>query len=181
MIPDLTDAGLLPVGRFQCTMDEVQRRFVSDEEFGTSTTRADIWAKFQVLVARAKNEKAKIPSAFVSGTFVTSKIDPSDIDASLLVDSSRVTNDQTRGRIQTAIEVAGDQFKLDVFPIWWSPEPVDGGSLALTNEANVYLRDRGLWDDLWQRNVAKAERRPFQRHHAFPQRGYLEVMIDGYR
>lgn len=181
MIPDLTDAGLLPVGRFQCTMDEVERRFVWDAAFQTSTTRADIWTKFQVLVARAKNEKAKIPSAFVSGTFVTSKIDPSDIDASLLVDASRITSDQTRGKIDAAIALAADQFKLDVFLVWWSPEPVHAGSGALANEANVYLRDRGLWDDLWQRNVAKTERNPFQRHHAFPQRGYLEVMIDGYR
>lgn len=181
MIPDLTEDGLLPVGRFQCTMDEVEQRFVNDEAFQDSETRRDIWTKFGVLLARAKNEKAKIPSAFVSGTFVTNKIDPSDIDASLLVDSSRVTNDQIRGRIQTAVDVAAQTFKLDVVSIWWSPQPVQFGWLGISQEAKLYVGQRGLWDDLWQRNVPKAERDPFQRHHAFPKRGYLEVMIDGYR
>lgn len=65
--------------------------------------------------------------------------------------------------------------QVDAFLIPWHPDGTElGGSPR-------YATERTRWDDFWQRKVAKADRNPPQRWHAMPVRGYVEVIIDGYR
>jgi len=65
--------------------------------------------------------------------------------------------------------------QVDAFLIQWHPTGTQlGGDPS-------YVGQRGTWDDFWQRKVAKPDRNPPQRAHAMPVRGYLEVIIDGYK
>lgn len=181
MIPDLTDEGLLPIGRFQCTMDEVEAVFVKGQRFAGSATREDVWMGIHAFLAEMADLRARIPATFLGGSFTTGKLDPDDGDLSPLIDMSRIQSDTTRRVVLETVKAAKSNLKLDVFPIRWRPEDISLTPVVRTQAVQEYLLDRGQWDDFWQRRVAREDRSAFVRTHAFPARGYLEVIIDGYR
>ncbi|ASE10959.1 Uncharacterised protein [Kocuria rhizophila] len=48
MLPALDEqTGLLPLGRFAASMDEIKSHYVDDLRFAESTTRAEIWQHFE--------------------------------------------------------------------------------------------------------------------------------------
>lgn len=181
LIPQLTAQGLLPVGRFQCTQAEVQAAFVAAPPFAASTTRSDVWARIEALLAEVSALRVRMPAAFLAGSFTTSVLNPADGDLSPIIDASRIQSDTTRRALATVIREAKRTLDLDVIPIFWTPVAI-GTAAALSSDrvAQVYASERGRWDDFWQRHVPKAQRSPFQRDHAHPKRGYLEVIVDGY-
>ncbi len=182
MIPEFTGAGLLPVGRFQCTMDEAQAAFVDAPRFAESTTRADVWNRIQALLQELAALRARVPSMFLSGSFTTATLDPADGDISPLIDVSRIQSDGTWRAVSELLDRAKPTLHLDVLPVFWVPEALgSAAALAGSPQARQYVCDRGRWDDFWQRYVPKLERDPFARAHAFPKRGYVEVIVDGYR
>ena len=126
-----------------------------------------------------KSLPCAIPSVFVGGTFATTKPNPSDIDITFLVDRDSIAQLFSMQSIQDALKVikAITNGKVDGYAIPWVPfnNPVS------TVPEREYLAQRGWWDDWWQRDVLKADRTVFDRIHSFPKRGYLEVIIDGYR
>ncbi len=148
---------------------------VAGEAFAASTTREAVWSNFLTVVALIGRKKVRVPAAFVGGSFVTSVIDPSDVDAAIVIDSSRITNPTTLTAVRQIVHEPKSQgLQVDSFLILWSPDGSHGGQEA------SYLSERGKWDDFWQRSVAKKDRLPSQRSHAMPKRGYLEVVLDGY-
>jgi hypothetical protein len=177
-IPKLTSEGDLPRGRFCATMDTVQARFVADEAYEGSTTRGQVWSDFNDLLELIRRKKVRVPAAFLGGSFVTSKLDPSDVDAALIIDASRISDPNTFADLKAIVDdPKASGLQVDAFLIQWYP---DGSELGGGNQV-AYAKQRSKWDDFWQRKVAKADRRPPQRHHAMPVRGYVEVVIDGYR
>ena len=181
MIPQFTDGGLLPVGRFQCSMDEVHSCFVAAERFATSTTRADVWNRIGGFLAEMAHLRARIPAMFLGGSFISGNVDPDDGDLSPLIDMSRIQSDNTRRAIFQAIANSKAVLNLDIFPIRWVPEDISRAQGLGAPGVEDYLKDRGQWDDFWQRQVPHRDRSAFVRSHAFPVRGYLEVIVDGYR
>lgn len=73
----LQDNGLLEPGLHDVTVDDIQDCFV--KQFGTSQRRKDI---FESLVVFLENlmENYRIYEVWVDGSFVTSKINPNDVD-----------------------------------------------------------------------------------------------------
>lgn len=176
-IPGLTSEGDLPRGRFCASVDDVHQRFVTDGVYAGSTTREQVWSDFMDLVDLIRRLRVRVPAAFLGGSFVTSKMDPSDVDAALIFDASRITSPPTFAQVNKVVTEAKvvNGLQVDAFLIPWHPDgTLDGGRPD-------YLRERGKWDDFWQRKVAKADRYPPQRSHSMPVRGYVEVIIDGYR
>ena len=176
-IPALTGAGDLPRGRFCASLDDVEKRFVTDALYKESTTREQVWQDFNDLVGLIHDKKVRVPAVFLGGSFVTNKTDPSDVDAALIVDTSKITNPATFAAVKKIVQdpKKNPGLQVDALLIQWHPD----GSEAGGNPS--YLPSRGRWDDFWQRKVAKADRNPPQRWHAMPVRGYLEVIIDGYK
>ena len=81
MLPPLNDAGLLPPGIHQSTLEELRGRFA---RFQQSDRRPQLWAGFEQFVREAK--ACGLASVIlVNGSFVTSKPDPNDIDVILVV------------------------------------------------------------------------------------------------
>lgn len=128
------------------------------------------------LVQLIHDERVRVPAAFIGGGFSTTAMHPSDVDTSLIVDDSRISNPRTYSKV--AGLAAGTKttlgLQLDAFVIPWHPDGTEPGGNP------KYFPARGKWDDFWQRKVAKLDRDPPQRRHAMPVRGYLEVLIDGY-
>jgi hypothetical protein len=177
VIPDFTGEGDLPRGRFCASMEEVEERFVDDDEFEASTTRAQVWSDFTDLIDLIRKKKVRVPAAFLGGSFVTNEPNPSDVDAALFIDTSKISNPATLAAVKKIVAdpKTTPGLQVDAFLIQWHPDGTEGGGDP------HYLPQRGRWDDFWQRKVLKADRNPPQRTHSMPVRGYLEVIIDGYR
>lgn len=73
-----------------------------------------------------------------------------------------------------------DGLNVDVFLVLWHPDGTEMGGGGREGQMR-YAASRGKWDDFWQRKVDKADRATPQRSHSMPVRGYVEVVIDGYR
>ena len=177
VIPGLDDRGLLPPGRYRATTEEVETTFISAPAYGASTTRRVVWDDFLHLVELLRAKHVRLPAAFLGGSFTSSDVDPSDVDVTLLYDSSKI---QSQALYAEILRITDDPkgnlgLQVDAFTIPWWPEGDD------RMMRSAYLCDRGRWDDFWQRHVPKSERFPPQRAHAMPVRGYLEVLLDGYR
>jgi hypothetical protein len=175
LIPDFEQSGNLPRGRFCTTVQEVHDELVKGRGFAASTTRDSVWEDFTLLVDLIRRKRVRVPAAFIGGGFVTKSLNPDDIDAAILIDTSRITNPSTLTAVRQIVSNPKAQgLKVDAFLIQWHPDGTENG------RDPSYLASRGKWDDFWQRDVAKADRVPPQRSHAMPVRGYLEVILDGY-
>src|SRR5687768_4916634 len=73
---------LLPGGFHSLTVAELRARCVDD--FPLSKTRPKIMASLEAAIARVK--AANIPAdLWIDGSFITRKIDPSDVDLAIIV------------------------------------------------------------------------------------------------
>lgn len=164
MIPPLDPlTGALPLGRHLASLNEVQQRFA------TTQYREVIWKDF-LKVTTMVGHIASIAAVWLSGSYLTSKDQPSDIDSVYWVYSDyNPTRMAALNSLPSALRAS--QFRVDGFPVVYDPVPG-----ATDRVPSGYLRDRGYWDDLWGRlrdldpEVDKLCRR-----------GYLEVIIDGYQ
>lgn len=176
-IPALTTSGDLPRGRYCASVDDFEKRFVTDPAYEESKTRTQVWSDFNDLVELIKRLRVRVPAAFIGGGFVTATVDPSDIDAALFIDMSKITKPETFEAVAEYVDDPKNDrgLQFDAFLIPWHPTGTQEGGHP------QYLPARGTWDDFWQRKVAKADRDPHQRSHAMPVRGYVEVIVDGYK
>lgn len=76
MIPAFEDgASSLVVGRYLTTVEEVRERFVTDDRFTGSTTRASIWDEWEQATAVLR-EAVPVAQVWLAGSFTTTKLDP---------------------------------------------------------------------------------------------------------
>jgi hypothetical protein len=175
VIPAFEATGFLPRGRFCATAQEVENALVKSADFSASATRDAVWSDFLLVVDSIRRKRARLPAAFLGGSFVTNAMDPDDVDAAILIDTSRITSPGTLTAVRQIVSDPKAQgLRVDAFLIQWHPNGTEDGGDP------TYLYSRGKWDDFWQRHVPKADRQPPQRQHAMPVRGYLEVILDGY-
>lgn len=111
MIPQLDDNGLLPIGVWDCTLDEIEARFVWNPH------RRQLWTGMVDFIV---NECAPLASSFpiwIDGSFTRSKPHPEDID--VVLDVTDLPQEVAlpyllRLRIRSA-EIKA-QYHLDVWP-----------------------------------------------------------------
>ena len=177
MIPAFEANGALPVGRFCCSLEEAKQFLVLSPSFQTVENRQTLWTIFEDSLRRITDIRCKVPSVFLGGSFVTSQVDPNDIDAAYLVDYSTILTEQTYGKLDQIFRAINQENYIDAFQVPWHPTNLKKHEPYYEE----YYLERGKWDDFWQRKVSETDRIPWQRSHAFPKRGYLEVTVDGYR
>lgn len=175
MIPPL-DGGRLPLGRWPASVEEVRGVFAGP---GSSTRRQEVWEHWVQLTDAVRSIVGAIPAAWVSGSFLTDKLEPGDLDCLYVIEGARLAAAAADPRHGPFLDlVARSQVKstfgllVDSFILEWVPTPGVGRSVG----AAGYFADRGYWDDLWGR-----ERSTDPRDDSIPRRGYLEVILDGYR
>jgi hypothetical protein len=191
MIPRLDGDGLLPPGRYRCSVEELHERFVAHASFEGSARRQELFEGLVRYLIDWEDTSVKtgakrpiLRAMWIAGSFTTSETEPGDIDVSPIIDG--VIADDVAGRPgsgmirrltqhRTSIKA---KYGVEVFPIRWFPieRPFKSG-VDLSGDERAYLCDRGQMDDWWQRcridgndvpSVASCETR----------RGYLEVIVD---
>ncbi|MFJ3185906.1 MULTISPECIES: DUF6932 family protein [Streptomyces] len=170
------DPGTLcpPPGRYPLTWDEVESRLVRAPEFVQSGTRSDLWDELQFHHAQSVCLFGWVRRIWLAGSFVSGKLDPSDVDLAYLIDADAF------GAITEADDLAnlanlGDrewcvkhEMRIDAYflPL---PATVAFEDLGITGameagDAEVF-QSLGLYDEIWQRTRGSRGER----------RGYVEV------
>lgn len=172
------DVDYLPHGRWACTIADVKSSFVD----GKAPERAAIWTDWLTALGVLKQLVGDVPAAWLSGSFLTSKAVPGDIDSLFIIDAAEYAAAQARlapDHLPILRALAGGNgarnvlgLNVDSYILEWdptpTPEPISQGG---------YYANRGYWDDLWVRVKDPND----SRLESIPRRGYLEVIIDGYK
>lgn len=189
MIPPLdavTDQ--LPPGRYRCTLDEIYERFVDAPEFSHSSTRVD---RFDGLVAYLHDWRTA-QSAFggdpvlmglwVGGSFISSVLDPQDIDVTPHISGPRLRELEGKpgvGRLKRLFEHRKSvraRYLVEPFPFTWYPVAAPFGRGGSAVEFDYYT-NRGIMDDFWQRVRPPGPKVAPTLEDAPSRRGYLEVIL----
>jgi hypothetical protein len=178
-----SESGLIPVGRYNVTLDDVKMYYVDDARFATSSTRAQIWSDFEE-ATRGLRSVVPVVCVWIGGSFLTDKLDPDDIDLvywCLDTEVSKVTDEKARRLLQcfalNSIR-AITALRVDTHLCIWHMHPDAPNGPSPQHSEYVHLR--GYWDDFWMRMRSGAKDEPAQLADALPRRGYFEVSLDGF-
>ena len=152
--------GYLPLGRHSVTVDEFYEHFVT--AFPSSKTRERLyqrWARHR----EALSSVLPVRAQWIDGSYVTSKVDPADIDVVSLMDGEAY--DRLAPTVRSLVEplIAGKATKavwgMDSYPVfrWPAGHPFE----SATQQAELE------WDTFWQQ----------QRNMTGLVKGYLEVRL----
>ncbi|MEU5203278.1 DUF6932 family protein [Streptomyces pseudogriseolus] len=169
----------LPPGRYAMEPAGVERRFVTCEEFADSTTRAALWREWNEHLTLLETVTGnKIARAWISGSFVSAKIDPKDIDCTYFIESTDydALDSEDREILQNLIDVKWchkRRMRIDPYLVplvsglkFWQLERED----LFSPTARASFQSIGLYDEVWGR--LKGEEDGLSRR-----RGYVEVLL----
>jgi hypothetical protein len=130
------------------------------------------------------NGLALIHRLWLGGSFVSAKVDPGNIDATLLIDTraEHVVHGKPGSKWLTTAFKSRESVmgRFGVSPVRVGYQPVSHvfRTDRMTPEERTYFTQRGVWDDWWQRCrlPGQADRSPSE-ESAAPARGYLEVRL----
>ncbi|MGW9168422.1 DUF6932 family protein [Agromyces sp. NPDC055658] len=186
MLPAIDlDTGHLPLGRYLTTLDQLEERYVTGQEYDASTTRQGIWNDF-LDVTKGLRGMLPVCYVWVSGSFISSKLNPEDIDVMYWCEDVDFNRVRTSGTIveQYVLQTIAQSrlrsvtgHRVDSRIGRWHARPETG--LLDTPEHHAYARSRGFWDDFWMRIRSGEKGDPPVRLDALPRRGYVEVTLDG--
>ncbi|MFE2277142.1 DUF6932 family protein [Streptomyces sp. NPDC059454] len=194
MLPSFTASGFLPQGRYSVSFQAAQSLLVGAPEFRDSSTRWDLWDglhgylnRFLTLEEAYRDDLDGLPlihRLWLGGSFVSTKLDPRNIDATLLIDirAERAVRGRPGSKWLTDAFKSRDSIKrkYGVSPVRVGYQPVGHVFRPehMTSEERTYFMQRGVWDDWWQRCrlPGQADRSPSETS-AVPARGYLEVRL----
>lgn len=194
MLPSFAANGFLPLGRYSLSFGEAEEMLVSAPEFENSSTRTELWdglhdyldpfLTLEDAYAGALGGLPLIHRLWLGGSFVSTKLDPGNIDATLLIDTRAeralrgkrgakwlTTAFQSRARMREKHGVS--PLRIGYQPVAHIFEPE-----RFTPEERTYFTQRGVWDDWWQRcRLPDQNDRSPSEESAAPARGYLEVRL----
>lgn len=185
-IPSLEPSGFLPLGRFPCTLDELEAEFVDSPTFTGSATRSEVFADFLSVVGMLRAFDASlVERAWIGGSFVTNKPNPDDIDCLFILSGDRyealpsnrkrnqVRRFNRKGWVRESLNLRVEAFVLIRVPF---ANPWEGDGVRA--EARPYTQVRGAWDDWWLRTrTGEGPDEEPRVESAEPRRGYLEVTL----
>lgn len=185
MIPAIA-AGhdVLDLGRYPSTLAEMEDRFVTDPNFASSSTRTGIWQEF-IAATELLRRNVPVAAVWIGGSFTTTKLDPSDIDCTYMVDAQHARSiqaDAARAGVLAQFSTPNSLqplgYRVDHYVCIWQDVP-NPAIVPRTSVEWDYYRVRGHWDDWWQRRRISPVG-IYSRDDALPRRGYLEVILDGF-
>lgn len=164
------DKYLLQPGRYPFSFDQVA------DHWGFNSHRQALLNGFRAFLGEVQSV-IPICAVWLSGSYLTAKETPGDLDATLVVPATELGNLQ--GADKLLVTPQGLQLlarkinvRVDAYVLPWQcipqPDPNDP-------DHGRYLFTRGYWDDWWMRL-----RSTTPTEGALPRRGYVEVIVDGY-
>ncbi|MFF1839309.1 DUF6932 family protein [Streptomyces sp. NPDC058231] len=193
MVPEWGEGGFLPPGRYRVDPEDAERLLVLDDRFQGSQTREQLWVGLETYLSRffdleeqhrdSIGDQGLIHAIWLGGSYVSTKLNPQNVDLTVLVDERAA--DSMKGLagtrwLSSAFNRKSRLAELGVSPLRVGYRPVVSVFRAelLEPDDQAYLRERGAWDDWWQRcrpdGVDKTEPTT---DTAAPRRGYLEVTL----
>lgn len=175
--------GNLPPGRHVCTRDQAKAQYVPHHD----THRQELWIAWEKLTDAYHEALGSIICCWLSGSFFTTKETPGDIDCLYIIDEQayahRKRDKQYKDLIANTRGYRAKQrfgIPVDPFILVWKPKIYSPGH---HKSDSTYCKNRGHWDDLWSRAPQYDDNgnKVYNDISAWPQRGYLEVTIDGFR
>ncbi|MFF7332771.1 DUF6932 family protein [Streptomyces sp. NPDC008150] len=180
--------------RYSVTFDEAEALLVSAPQFGDSSTRADLWdglhryldvfLDLEDIYAEVLAGLSLIHRLWLGGSFVSTKLDPRNIDTTVLIDvrAERAVRGKPGSKWLTSAFQSRDSMreKYGVSPLRIGYRPVAHifEPQRFTPEEQTYFTQREVWDDWWQRRrLADQKDRSPSEQSAAPARGYLEVRL----
>jgi hypothetical protein len=187
--------GFLPTGRVSLSWDEAEAMLVA--AFPHSATRGSLWAGLERYTA----EFAKVEDRFgdkgyeelrgmtllkafwLGGSFVSAKQNPKNIDLTVIYDKSARDLLKSRpgsGWMVQAFQRDRCRAEYGVSPLPMGYRPIASvfqhGTLPPADQ--TYLRERGAWDDWWQRcRTPGVDDEQPSIETAAAVRGYVEVVL----
>ncbi|WP_031510631.1 DUF6932 family protein [Streptomyces megasporus] len=194
MLPRFDTRGFLPPGRYSVTMEEAETLLVSAPIFQDSATRRSLWNGLQDYLYRfvaLEDEHADllegrslVHRVWLGGSFVSTKPDPRNVDATLLIDehAEKEIRGNRGSKWLTNAFKSRDQVQRNfgVAPVRVGYRPVAHVFRLnrIAEEDRKYFMERGIWDDWWQRCRLPDGSDPApSRTSAVPARGYVEVRL----
>ncbi|MEU5089460.1 hypothetical protein [Streptomyces sp. NPDC021356] len=194
MLPSFAANGFLPLGRYSVSFAEAESMPVSAPEFRDSGTREQLWDglhdylnNFFILEDRYADDLGDLVHVhrlWLGGSYVSAKLDPQNIDATLLIDTR--AEHAVRGKpgskwLTTAFksrDSVKERYGVSPLRVGYRPVIDVFRPDRMTPEERTYFTERGVWDDWWQRCrlPGHADRSPSE-ESAVPARGYLEVRL----
>ncbi|WP_336248634.1 DUF6932 family protein [Stomatohabitans albus] len=174
-LPDYTDQGFLPIGRWQAnSLEDIANKYISEDDYH----RQRLWKEWAELTSLAKSAYGYIIACWLGGSFFTTKPDPEDIDCVYIIADKAFTNpiEPDHASIFQAIWRKG-KHSVDIQVLRFRPFL---GDEPIPSPERDYVRERGQWDEYWSKYRDKSLIIHKDKQAAYPSRGYLEVMIDGY-
>jgi predicted nucleotidyltransferase len=166
---------------------DIYDRFVVAPTLADSDTRQTIWEEY--LDAQALLRSAvRVHAAWLSGSFLSGKVDPKDIDVVFLISGRDYAKADVEDKqvvdsfVSTVPGPLGEPIRahgfarVDSFLQYW--RPYDSPSPGLGQDRLEYCAYRGYWDDFWQRTRKGPKEAPPTWKDGIPARGYLEVVLD---
>lgn len=172
-LPDYTTEGLLPMGRWSTTIDQIYETYVS----GQANPRPKLWEEWLICNDGIRAIFGHVVMCWLSGSFFTTKETPGDIDCTYFISATQIdqtTFEENAQLITSAIRA--ENLHIDLYFCPYEPIscPKDIGTTP-------YFSYRGYWDDWWQRHRTKTIPPKPKPEDVYPRRGYLEVILDGYQ
>lgn len=142
--------------------------------------RHELWDEF-IRATNAIRSVSPVAAAWIGGSFLSSRSNPSDIDVVYWLraeDYDRVQDDSLKKRLNI---FRGEQqlfrknIRVDSYVMDWRPRSSAKPVGVLEQEP---LAHRGYWDDWFQRQ--KTESWNGVGSDPLPRRGYVEVILDGF-
>lgn len=186
VIPAFNDeTGALPLGRYKASVGDVKVQFVDAPRWSESQTRREVfedWLQAKDMIDEVSPDL--VECAWLSGSFVSTKLDPDDVDCLFVLRASafdalssnrmraRLLQFNRKGRIREKTGLRVEPFVM-VRRVHVAPWSKDG---SVIEEARSDLALRGAWDDWWLRLRSTDDKAaPPIADDAHPVRGYLEV------
>ncbi|MFF0409918.1 DUF6932 family protein [Kitasatospora sp. NPDC004745] len=193
MVPEWGDNGFLSPGRYRVDPETAERLLVSDARFEGSRTRRQLWDGLESYLSRffeledrhrdAVGSLSLVHALWLGGSYVSTKLDPQNIDLTVLIDERAVASMHGLAGTRWLTSAFSRKARLAEFGV--SPLRVGYRPIAsvfraeqLEPSEQEYLRERGAWDDWWQRcRIDGVDKTEPTVESAAPRRGYLEVTL----
>ena len=177
VIPQIGPDETLPPGRYRATRDELHTRFVD----GHDPMRALLWRDW-TSATNLLGRYVHLNAAWLYGPFLSTAAQPRTVNCLYWaedVELDKAFLDATAARFLRVFAVPGHirrltGLKVDTHVAAWHCQP---DLKARDDRYDRYTQHRGTMDDLLQRAVTAGVA---TRADAWPQRGYVEVIIDDY-
>ncbi len=191
---DFTTDGFLVPGRFSVTMDEAEDFLVGNPLFAQSASRPTLWDGFQEYLGRfgaledsypeKLQGRALVHRVWLGGSFVSAKLEPRNIDATVFVDmaaEAAVRGNPGSKWLTNAFKSRDHVLRtFGVSPLRVGYRPVASAFelQSIPPDGQTYFLHRGIWDDWWQRcRLPAGNNQAPTEASAAPVRGYLEVRL----